>query len=120
MRAHARIAELPKIKRQLILNDTRISHLLLTAYDFRGNCDVLLLKKTTTTTVNWDYNKSGLIFSHVLVTVWNDLPLDIWKSSSISSFKNKLKIHFFNRAFVDVPNIDQYALTLYNTILIIF
>ena len=45
MRAHARIAELPKIKRQLILNDTRISNLLLTAYDFRGNCDVLLLKK---------------------------------------------------------------------------
>ena len=44
---NARIAELPKIKRQLILNDTRISHLLLTAYDFCGNCNVLLLKKKT-------------------------------------------------------------------------
>ena len=65
MRAHERIAELRKIKRQLILNDTRISHLLLTAYDFRGNCDVLLLKKKIT--VNWDYNKSGLIFSHALL-----------------------------------------------------
>ena len=82
-----------------------MSHLLLTAYDFRGNCDVLLVKKKTTT-VNWDYNKSGLIFSHALVTVWNDLPLDIWKSSSISLFKNRLKIHFFNMAFIDVPNID--------------
>ena len=103
MRAHARIAELPKIKRQLILNDTCISHLLLTAYDFCGNCDVLLLKKKN---VNWDYNKSGLIFSHALVTVWNDLPLVIWKSSSILLFKNRLKIHFFNMAFIDVPNID--------------
>ena len=103
-RAHARIAELPKIKRQLILNNTRISHLLLTAYDFRGNCDVLLLKKTTT--VNWDYNKSGLIFSHALVTVRNDLLLDICRSSSISLFKNRLKIHIFNMAFIDVPNID--------------
>ena len=59
-----------------------------------------------TTTVNWDYNKSGSIFSHALVTVWNDLPLDIWKSSSISLIKNRLKIHFFNMAFIDVPNID--------------
>ena len=43
---------------------------------------------------------------HTLVTVWNDLPLDVWKSSSISLFKKRLKIHFFNMAFVDVPNID--------------
>ena len=46
-RALTRIVELPKIKRQLILNDTCISHLLLTAYDFRGICDVLLLEKNT-------------------------------------------------------------------------
>ena len=38
--------------------------------------------------------------------VWNDLPLDIWESSSISSFKTTLKTHYFNLAFIDVPDID--------------
>ena len=67
-----------------------LSHLLLTAYDFCGNCNVLLLKKKNS---QLDCNKCGSIFLHALVTVWNDLPLDIRKSSSISLFKNRLKIY---------------------------
>ena len=37
------------------------------------------------------YNKSESIFSHASIIVWNDLPLDIWESGSISLFKTKLK-----------------------------
>ena len=72
------------------------------AYDFCRNCYLLLLEKTS----QLNYNKSESIFSHTLVTVWNDLPLDTQESSSISSFKTKLKTHYFNMAFIDVPDID--------------
>ena len=70
------------------------------AYDFRSNCDVLLLEKTS----QINYNKSESIFSHASVTVWNDLPLDIRESSWISSFKTKLKTLFL--AFINVSDID--------------
>ena len=62
-----------------------------------------------------NYNKSESIFSHASVTVWNDLPLglDVGESSSISSLKTKLKTHYFNMAFIDSPDLDLYALTLY-------
>ena len=46
-----------------------------------------------------------------LITVWNDFSLDIQKSSSISLFKTKLKTHYFNMAFIGVPDIDWYAST---------
>ena len=84
------------------LQELIVLHKPSAAYDFRRNCDLLLLEKTS----QLNYNKSESIFSHASVTVWNDLPLDIRESSSISSFKTKLKTHYFNMAFIDVPDID--------------
>ena len=63
---------------------------------------MLLLERTS----QLNYNKSESIFSHALDTVWNDLPIDIWQRSSISSFKTELKICYFHKAFVDVPDLD--------------
>ena len=62
---------------------------------------MLLLEKSS----QLNYNKSESIFSHASVTVWNDLPLDVHKSSSISLFKTKSKTHYFNLAFIDIPDI---------------
>ena len=84
------------------LQELIVLHKPSPAYDFRRNCDLLLLEKTN----QLNYNKSESIFSHASVTVWNDLPLDIWESSSILSFKTKLKTHYFNMAFIDVSDID--------------
>ena len=55
-------------------------------YDFCGNCNVLLLEKTS----QINYKKSESIF-HMLQYLWNDLPFDIRGSSIISLFKTKLK-----------------------------
>ena len=49
---------------------------------------------------------TAILLSYASVTVWNDLLLDIRESSSISSFKTKLKTHYFSMAFIDVPDID--------------
>ena len=72
------------------------------AYNFRSNCDMLLLE----TTSQLNYNKSASIFSHSSVTVWNNLPFDIQETSNILLFKTKLKTHYFHMAFADVPDID--------------
>ena len=34
-----------------------------------------------------NYNKSESIFSHASITVWNDLPLDIWKAAAFHHSK---------------------------------
>ena len=71
-------------------------------YNFRSNCDMLLLE----TTNKLNYNKSASIFSHSSVTVWNNLPFEIRETSNISLFKTKLKTHYFHMAFADVPDSD--------------
>ena len=72
------------------------------AYNFRSNCDMLLLELTN----HLNYNKSESIFSHSSVTVCNNLPFDIRETSNISLFKTKLKTHYFHMAFADVPDVD--------------
>ena len=51
----------------------------------------------TTTYNNKTYG--GRAFSNCAPKLWNDLPLDIRQSSSLETFKNKLKTHLFKLAY---------------------
>jgi len=44
-------------------------------------------------------------FSVAALNVWNSLPIDIRNTSSLSTFRNKLKTHFFTAAYTwrDIP-----------------
>jgi len=41
-------------------------------------------------------NFSWWAFRHAAPTVWNDIPLTIWESGTLNTFKRRLKSHLFN------------------------
>lgn len=63
-------------------------------YDLRSNDQDLLMVPSTTLKTLGDrsFAKAGPI-------LWNSLPIDIRQSSSVDSFKNRLKTFLFNKAF---------------------
>jgi len=41
-------------------------------------------------------NFSRWAFQHAAPAVWNDIPLTIWESGTLNTFKRRLKSHLFN------------------------
>ena len=56
-------------------------------------------KKLFTTATYKNITYGGRAFSNAAPKLWNSLPLDIRESTSLETFKRKLKTHLFSRAY---------------------
>ena len=66
------------------------------SHNLRSSNDTLLLKMPTCKT---KVTLGDRAFSCAAPKIWNNLPLSIRKSQSVTSFKTKLKTHLFVQAF---------------------
>ena len=66
------------------------------SHNLRSSNDTLLLKMPTCKT---KVTLGDRAFSCAAPKIWNNLPLSIKKSQSVTSFKTKLKTHLFVQAF---------------------
>ena len=70
-------------------------------YNLRDNEDVFLLENMC----KCRKVKSECMFSYSSFQVWNALPLCIREIDNLQTFKCKLKCHYFELAFFDVPDV---------------
>ena len=83
------------------LQDLVARKIPLDKYNLRDNEDVFFLENMfKCRTVKAEY-----MFSYSSSQVWNALPLRITEIDNLQTFKRKLKCHYFELAFCDVPDI---------------
>ena len=79
------------------IKDMLSFHQPIVSHNVKSNTDHLKLEPK----LGLNFVKSQAMFCFAAPEVWNELPLSVRHSNSVSQFKRRLKSHYFSLAFCD-------------------